>query len=1121
MAKLIAAHRFFVIFERRKFFYEVIFMKLIAKLTLLCILACLLALCLPLHVSAETTQTEPTVLLESEPNGTEQTATPINVNIPVLGNLSSSSDKDYYTFSLSNAGAITLSFSAESKKASPEAWMIMIEDSYNNPLSPEKKVTDTSEYISASYELAEGKYYVMIKAANTAQYGSGQYTLTVNSVEPVHVCQLEDVAYKASTCTENGNNAYRICNGCNTMYDQNGNVLEYDDVIIPSQGHQWSEFSVSLEPTCETAGEEIRSCAVCRIEDRKTINHLGHEICEEWVTDSMPSCLTAGCRSRHCTRMGCSHRENVTVIPATGHQIEDAVRIEVKNATCTEAGERKIYCTVNGCDGFVLQEISALQHDVSAEWTIDQAASCVSAGSRSHHCTRTGCDHRADVTVIPATGHQIEDAVRIEVKNATCTEAGEKKIYCTVIGCNGYVLEKLAELKHKVSLEWMVDKEATCVSSGSKSHHCLRDGCDYRRNVTEIPAKGHDHDEEFTVDLEPTCKDQGIQSRHCKRCSDRVDVTPIAKVAHDMIELVSKSATCIQSGILSKQCSVCKHQTDEVIPPTNQHIYGAWQESKASTCSAEGERKRTCVGCELSKVEAIPKLSHPYSQEWTVDALPSCTVAGSESRRCTVCDHVAEQRQIAALGHDFSDKCTVDVFPTCESVGSQSRHCSRCEEKGERVDIPATGHAYSAWLTTSAPTCVQKGKESRTCGVCGKSQVKDTDSALGHDFGTEFLIDVAATCGGTGSRSKHCSRCSAVSETTEIPALGHSFGAWSVTVAPTCEECGKMSRSCQTCGGMETKNTESALGHHYADSFTVDVEATCEGEGSRSRHCRRCNGKTEVTVIPAAGHSFGEWEEILLATCVENGKEARVCLVCEKVEQREGTLAMGHDYGEVFTVDELATCQKTGTRSKHCSRCNSRTDVSEIPMLEHSYDEGEIIAEPTAEVTGTKRFTCSACGSTYEKEMEKLPPVMLESTTESWNPAREEPMAFRSAAALADFIEVRVNGEIVPRDCYVLREGSTIVELTPEYLRTLKGGTYTLEIVSTTGIASAEFSVSKSPDKIWIWLTAAAVLLIGGMVCAILIRRRNRNLLARESVPSEPQASESDEATVSELSESP
>ncbi len=1264
-------------------------MKTIEKLSILCMLTCLLTLTFSLHPSADP-------LWETEPNDKVEQATEIDVNASVAGNLETRTCSDFYTFTLSDAGVVRISFSGESTKASTEAWMLTLYNSSNDSIYS-RKVTDASDYESLRFGLDAGKYYVEVKIAVAAQYGPGQYTLTVNyekndlwerelsdtelltnreyhgllmtsededcfvftceetvkfsfaaaeqtdssatwdlkltdsgghyyvngsvsqkevtlesgtykvvikngtvgteyrlSVQSFHVCQWVDVEYQAPTCTENGVLAHRKCEGCGKLCDGDGNEL--NDAVIPS-GHQWGAFAVASEPTCEDDGEKIRYCSECDAEESVPIACLGHDVSQEWtvdqaascvsagskshhclrdgceyranittvpaaghqianatnieveeatcteagekktyctvsgcngyVTESIPalthdvsqewtvdqaaSCVSAGSKSHHCLRDGCEYRTNITTIPAAGHQIANATNIEVEEATCTEAGRTKTYCTVSGCNGFVVKPIPALEHDVSQEWTIDQAASCVSAGSKSHHCLREGCDHRANETIIPATGHQIANATKIEVKEATCTEAGEKKTYCTVSGCNGCVSEVIPALQHVISSEWTVDLEATCVASGSKSRHCLRDGCDLRRFLTEIPPKEHDHDEAFTVDEESTCTKQGVQSRHCKRagCNDRIDVKPVPKAAHSMVELVSKSATCVQSGVLSMQCSVCNQQVDEVIPPTNQHVYGAWQEIRTPTCSAEGERQRICGGCGLAKSEAIPKLSHSYSQEWTVDALPTCTETGSESRRCAVCDHMAEQRSIPALGHDFDDVYTVDLAATCETAGSQSKHCDRCEEKGEVTEIPATGHAYGAWITTSAPTCVQKGKLSRTCGVCGRNQVQDTDSALGHDFGDEFLIDVEATCERAGSKSKHCGRCSSVQDETEIPALGHSFGAWSVTTSPTCTASGTMSRSCQTCHKTETKDTGSALGHDYDEDFTVDLAAGCESEGSQSRHCGRCDAKTEVTAVPAVGHLFGAWEEILAPTCSESGKEARICAVCEKAEERTGEAALGHDYGEL-AVDEEATCQSAGVQSRHCGRCGGRTEITTIPTLEHTYDNGTVLTEPTSETTGTKQFTCSECGDTYRQEMEKLPPVMLESADEVWSPKKEEPMTFRSAAALADFIEVRVNGEVVPRDCYILREGSTIVELKPEYLRTLKGGAYTLEIVSTTGIASAEFSVSDSGGTVWVWIAVAGVITAAGIVGAVILLKRKRT--APNEEPASDGASEAAES---------
>ena len=46
-------------------------------------------------------------------------------------------------------------------------------------------------------------------------------------------------------------------------------------------------------------------------------------------------------------------------------------------------------------------------------------------------------------------------------------------------------------------------------------------------------------------------------------------------------------------------------------------------------------------------------------------------------------------------------------------------------------------------------------------------------------------------------------------------------------------------------------------------------------------------------------------------------------------------------------------------------------------------------------------------------------------------------LSFRSTAPLDDFQEVQINGEIVDPSNYTLEEGSTIVKLSSDYLKTL------------------------------------------------------------------------------------
>ena len=97
--------------------------------------------------------------------------------------------------------------------------------------------------------------------------------------------------------------------------------------------------------------------------------------------------------------------------------------------TCTKTGVKQYTCTI--CSETKTEEIAALGHDYSSDWTIDTAATCETVGSKSHHCTR--CDSKIDVTEIPASGkHTWNNGVI--TKPATIAEEGVKTYTCTVCG---------------------------------------------------------------------------------------------------------------------------------------------------------------------------------------------------------------------------------------------------------------------------------------------------------------------------------------------------------------------------------------------------------------------------------------------------------------------------------------------------------------------------------------------------------------------------------------------------------------------------------------------------------------------------------------------------------------
>ena len=176
--------------------------------------------------------------------------------------------------------------------------------------------------------------------------------------------------------------------------------------------------------------------------------------------------------------------------------------------TCTKTGVKQYTCTI--CSETKTEEIAALGHDYSSDWTIDTAAACETVGSKSHHCTR--CDSKIDVTEIPASGHSWNDgAITTE---PTCTDEGVKTFTCNA--CGKTRTEAVAALGHNYSSDWTIDTAAACETVGSKSHHCTR--CDSKKDVTEIPASGKHTWNNGVITKPATIAEEGVKTYTCTIC---------------------------------------------------------------------------------------------------------------------------------------------------------------------------------------------------------------------------------------------------------------------------------------------------------------------------------------------------------------------------------------------------------------------------------------------------------------------------------------------------------------------------------------------------------------------------------------------------------------------------
>ena len=471
------------------------------------------------------------------------------------------------------------------------------------------------------------------------------------------------------------------------------------------------------------------------------------------------------------------------------------------------------------------------------------------------------------------------------------------------------------------------------------------------------------------------------------------------------------------------------------------------------------------------------------TNDGSYDSVTYCSVCKAEISR--------ETKIINKLGHNYSAEWTVDVAPTCTTVGSKSHHCSRCDDKADITEIPANGHSWGNWYETKAPTCTATGTDERECSICQERETRITDAPghtnatpvvenrvdatctkdgsydsvtycsvckaeisreaktiikLGHDYSTEWTVNIEPTCTTVGSKSHHCTRCDDRVDVTEIPANGHSWGDWYLIEFPLCTSTGTDERECSVCHETEMRSTD-AKGHtNDVPVIENKKEATCTTNGSYDSvvYCSVCQAEVsrETNTIAKLGHNEilhsgksatcteSSWKEYVTCsrcdyttyeviaalghneihhngktpTCTEYGWNAYItCSRCDYSTYQE-LPATGHSISN-WIIDEEATYEKDGRKHKECTACGEVLEESIIPMLSHKYVS--VVTAPTCTAQGYTTHTCSDCGNSYVDDYTPAIGHTFSNWTQTKAPTCTEKGSERRDCTVCDHFETR------------------------------------------------------------------------------------------------------------------
>ena len=820
--------------------------------------------------------------------------------------------------------------------------------------------------------------------------GQAAYAIRRCTRNPLHfqlgyATASEDVL-NAPTCTEWGETVYTA------TFDNPAFAPQSRDAEVAPIGHEFAEWERTIEPTCETAGEEVSHCSHDESHVKtRAVEPLGHEW-GDWTTVVGPTETEEGVEERACTRCDTVQRR---AVPAASH-VHEMSLTEAIAATCVAPGRVAYWVCDKGsdpcgrafADPLGLRELSngeidvpALGHNWAAptyEWSEDDGT-----------CTaRRVCLNDAS--------HVEEEtaATSVEVKSSpTCTTGGTT-VYRAAFANEAFEpqTKTISEpaLGHTPAMQPRHTNVVapTCLEGGGydAETYCLTCGARIGEpvHVAQGPL-GHDWDS-WTQTKAPTCTDEGVEERVCERDPEHKETRAVAPTGHEWSNWAQTTPpTETEQGIETRTClHDGTHTQTRTIAPTNHEHVPLHVDAKAATCTEAGCIEHwACEGQTCTFVsfgEGEPTLTlEDGTRLWKVDPLS------------VVLD---------PLGHAWDEGTPVEGHEATCTMGGQATF--RCERDGcdatkvENVD--ALGHRPFETVVTNLldPTCVAPGFSwsKLGCDRCHQTLLflLRTTPTLGHDWG-DWSVTVPATKTSEGEIARFCNRDASHKEAIAIPMLtpDHEH-AWEEPTYTWSDDLGEV--------------TATRVCKDDAEHVETEVARAVVEPGSGGR----------VQVVPVV---------ITFPTCTETG-ETRYTAWFENpgfaVQERTVvTPAYGHDWSDWEIVRE-ATPDADGLERHTCSRCG--------------ITEERALAWPDADATPTYR--AEADEVVWERGSG-------EGATFTFKRSVDDETTF------SHFVGVTVDGEVVDDERFDARSGSAIVTFHADYLEGLDLGEHEVQALFDDG----------------------------------------------------------------------
>ncbi|MDD6333263.1 MAG: hypothetical protein PUB04_02225, partial [Clostridia bacterium] len=332
----------------------------------------------------------------------------------------------------------------------------------------------------------------------------------------------------------------------------------------------------------------------------------------------------------------------------------------------------------------------------------------------------------------------------------------------------------------------------------------------------------------------------------------------------------------------------------------------------------------------------------------------------------------------------------------------------------------------------------------------------------------------------------------------------HTGGEATCKAKAICDYCGEEYGEVDSdkhTGGTEIRDAKAAT--YLEEGYTGD------------KFCVGCGEKLSAgEVIPKLTHNDKDQDPIYdicdvtrsehkggTATCTEKA----VCEYCHK----EYGEPKGHNYREKVVEPTKFTmggtqhiCDICGDEYWDTFTKKANSEEALMPNGEtiyHYCTHNGLAAETTVDVEESQTlrvFLQDPLSALKQMEDDGIKIYTITKGAEQVVASKAEKIVFRSDAPFEKFDQVMINGLVLDKKYYSVKEGSTIVTLNEDFAKEIPAGMHLFGIISTDGIAITTFTVddkaaadnnTKSPQTgdnshmaLWIALLAASVFGLAG-----------------------------------------